>query len=358
MKYLFLNSAGVWGGNEKWTHMAATALSRDHSVYLAYKSDIIGERYSTGKIKLPFRWSYDPQTIASLNSYVQDNEIDILIPTKKRDYVLAGLVARRCRKKNVIRLGIVRKIGRNPYKKFVYDTLNHGIIVNAQKIKDVLLASSNMNAGKIQVIYNGIDVETLDLLPHGDAQIEKISPFMICTVGRLSKRKGLDIILKIFSEFLRNIHPEKAKLTIIGGGKRFPEFQRLASVLGISEFVHFTGFIKNPYPYLRVSDVYLTMSQNEGISNALLEAMYLENAVITSKAGGAGEIVSDHKNGILLHENTVHEGAAALYDLYSDDALRQTIAKNAKQTVMERCSLEKMASEINKFCTNVVNQSI
>lgn len=357
MKILFLNSAGVWGGNEKWTHMAATSLSREHSVFLAYKSDFIGTLYPIKKIKLPFRWSFDPQTIISLISFVQKHQIDILIPTKKRDYVIAGLVARRCKKKNIIRLGIVRRLGRNPYKKFVYDTLTHGIIVNAQKIKEVLVESHYMSEQKIQVIYNGLDIEALDSQSYYFKSFDKPFPFMICTVGRLSKRKGLDRILKIFAGFIRQIHPEKAGLTIIGSGKRIEEFKALTRKLGISELVHFTGFINNPYPYLRMSDVYLTLSKKEGLSNSLLEAMYLDNAIVTSRAGGADEIITDGKNGFLLEGNTIDEGITRLSALYSDNKLRESLAKAAKQTVMEKCSMRRMTSEIIQFCSYIANQS-
>ncbi len=357
MKYLFLNSAGVWGGNEKWTHMAATSLANENTVFVAYKNDIVGERYSISKFKLPFRFSYDPFTILPLISFVKKNNIDVLIPTKKRDYVIAGLVARRCRTKNVLRLGIVRKLGQNPYKNFVYNKLAHGIIVNAHKIKQVLLESPFMSIDKIRVIYNGLDIDSLAARAVNTSPLDKPFPFMVCTVGRISKRKGLDIVLQIFAGFLKRIQSDKAGLVIIGSGKRISEFKSLASKLGISKQVRFTGFLDNPYPYMKMSDVYLTVSQNEGLSNSLLEAMYLENAVITSKAGGAGEIIVDRQNGLLLENNNIDDGVDRLCELYTDKKLRESIGKAARETVAEKCTIERMTARINQFCTDIVNRS-
>lgn len=358
MKYLFLNSAGVWGGNEKWAHMAATSLAKENPVFIAYKNAVVGDRYSIEKIKLPFRFSYDPATIVPLINFVNKNGIDVIIPTKKRDYVIAGIVARKCRKKNVLRLGIVRKLGQNPYKNFVYNTLSHGIIVNAQRIKDVLLDSPFISEEKIRVIYNGLDTGSLDEQADGASQLNKPFQFTVCTAGRISKRKGLDVILQIFAEFSKRIQSGEGGMVIIGSGRRIKEYQSLASQLGISKQVWFAGYLENPYPYLKLSDVYLTVSRNEGISNALLEAMYLENAVITSRAGGAGEIIVDRQNGLLLEkDNIIRNGSDRLYELYTDTSFRESLGKAAKETVTAKCSVSRMTSEIKQFCTDIVSGS-
>jgi glycosyltransferase involved in cell wall biosynthesis len=106
-----------------------------------------------------------------------------------------------------------------------------------------------------------------------------------------------------------------------------------------------------------MSDVYLTVSQNEGLSNALLEAMYLEKPVITSIAGGAAEIIVDQQNGLLLEKNTVQSGVECLMQLYKNEKLRSSIGKAARMTVVERCSIERMTSEIHQFCTDIIRRS-
>lgn len=357
INYLFLNSASVWGGNEKWTHMAATALAKFNNVYLAYKHPIVGERYSLTTTQLPFRFSFDPQTIVPLISFVKKNNIDVLIPTKKRDYVIAGIVAQKCKKINVLRLGIVRKLGQNPYKNLIYNAMSHGIIVNAEKIKEVLLASTGIDEDKIRVIYNGLDTESIDARSAEEFPGNKPFPFMICTIGRVSKRKGLDVAIKMFADFLEITEATDTGLVIIGSGKRIDEFQSLTLKLGISGQVLFTGFLADPYPYLKMSDVYLTYSQNEGISNALLEAMYLEKPVMTSKAGGADEIIIDRQNGLLLEKDIVQSGVEGLIELYTNDKLRSAIGKAAYYTVREKCSIDRMTSEIDQFCTDIVRRA-
>ena len=357
MKFLFLNSAGVWGGNEKWTYTAASSLSKNHQVFLAYSRDSIGERYTIPKYKLPFRFSYDPSTISRLVSIVKQNGIDILIPTKKRDYVIAGIVARLTGAKNILRLGIVRNLGRNPYKNFVYNKLTHGIIVNARPIKDVLLKSHFMREEKIRVIYNGVDIEDLDAKSSDGTKIEKPFPFLITTVGRVSKRKGIDELLKIFAAFIRRAKSEEIGLLIIGSGPRLDEYKRLCLHLGIAQRVYFTGFITNPYQYLKVSDVYITLSKNEGLSNALLEAMYFKNPVVTTKAGGVEDVIVDSQNGLLINENSDVEGVERLLALYKNKNHRISLGKKAKDTILEKFSIEKMTDEIVRFSKEIVERT-
>ncbi len=357
MKFLFLNSAGIWGGNEKWTHMAATSLAKEHSVYLAYKNEVVGERYTIEKIKLPFRFSFDPVSIIPLISFIRKNKIDVLIPTKKRDYVIAGITARQCGIINIVRLGIVRKLGRNPYKNFVYNKLTHGIIVNAQVIKDVLLQSPFMSGEKIRVIYNGLDIDALESNSKSYSISAKPFPFLVSTVGRVSRRKGIDIILKIFSIFLKRTQSSDAGLMIIGTGDRLDEYKKLAHDLGISEKVIFTGYLDNPYPYLKLSDVYLTASQNEGISNSLLEALYFKNAVITTRAGGAGDIIEDRQSGMLLKNNDINAGVENLIELYSDEMLRTSLGVEAQKVVLDNFSLQRMTSEIIQFSKIIIERS-
>ncbi len=353
MKFLFLNFAGIWGGNEKWTHMAATSLSKKFPTYIAYKNDVVGERYSIEKYKLPFRFSYDPSTISSLTSLVKRNGINIIIPTKKRDYVIAGIVARLTGAQNILRLGIVRALGNNPYKYLVYNRMADGIIVNARPIKNELLKSPFMQNQKIRVIYNGLDIDALDLQLTKKSMDDKPFPFIISTVGRVSRRKGVDIIIKVFAEFLRKIDTKEAGLIIVGGGDRFDTFKKLVDDLGISEQVIFTGFVENPYLYVRMSDVYITVSQNEGISNALLEAMYLEKAVVTSRAGGVEEGIVDSHNGLLLESRDIESGADRLVQLFRDNALRSSLGEKARITVKEKFSIDKMTDDITEFCYEI-----
>ncbi|OQY29468.1 MAG: glycosyl transferase [Candidatus Cloacimonetes bacterium 4572_55] len=351
MNFLFLNSARDWGGNEKWTRLAAHALSVDHQVSLAYRRDMVGERFAVETVKLPFVNGLDPVTIFGLTRFVRDRGINVLIPTKRKDYLLAGITARITNITNILRLGIVRRIS-NPYHRFVYSELAHGIIVNARPIKETLLRSAFMTRDKVRVVYNGLDLDRLS--PHLTEAVDPISstkpfPFLISGMGRVTPRKGFDFLMRGFARFITENHAPDAGLIIIGEGERLEYLQKLAPSLGIAERTIFTGFVDNPYPYLAQSDLFAMTSRNEGISNALLEAMYLHNAAITTRAGGAADIVNHGENGFLVDHGDERGLSERIAALYQDRPAIRRIARAGHETVCKKFSIDRMKAEIVDF---------
>ncbi len=352
MNILFLNSARGWGGNEKWTYLAAGTLSRDNRVYLAYRKEVVGSRFAIEKIKLPFLNEFDLFTILRLVSFVRKNKIELLIPTKRKDYVIAGWVAKRCGIKNILRLGIVRQMPAW-YNYLVYHKLADGIIVNARPIKETLLRSGFLSEQKIRVIYNGLDVDSLDAARNAPQKVSKPFPFLIISIGNITIRKGFENLIHGFADFLSLSGAKDAGLMIIGEGEDLPLLKEKVAALGLESRVVFTGFLENPYPYLAMGDVFVLTSENEGISNALLEAMYLKNAVITSRAGGTEDIIKNSENGFLVETNDRKELANYLHSLYRDEELRLRLAEKGYQTVIREFSMTRMNKEILAFCREI-----
>ncbi len=349
MNIMFLNSAKNWGGNEHWIYLASHALATDHNIYFAYRKEIVGERFKIHKIKLPFQNELDFYTIAKLLQYVIQYKIDILVPTKPKEYFLAGVVSKLCDRKNVLRLGIVRDLENSWIKNLVYNKLADGIIVNANSIKQTLLKSTFMKAEKIKLIYNGLNCDEIHRKAAAAIDDEPKFNFLVASMGQLSRRKSMDIVIKGFAEFVNEKKASNAGLLIIGRGEKLTELQALVKELGISRQVIFTGFLENPFPYLKRSQVFISTSLNEGISNSLIEAMYLRNIAISTLAGGADYAIEDGVNGFLLRENPVSEIRHHLSALYENEGLRKKMAEQAHRTVQQKFSLATMKAEMIGF---------
>jgi len=332
--------------------MAAGCLSADHNVYLAYREPRMGDRFEMEKYRLPFFFEVDPITILRLIAIIRRKRIDVLIATKKKDYVLAGIAGRLCGTKTVLRLGIVRKM-RHLCHDFVYNRLADGIIVNAAIIKDVLLTSTFMRADRIRVIYNGLDMEQLGKKSRSEGPYAKPFSFLVSAMGRITELKGFDYLLKGFARFIDRSSAEDAGLVIAGDGAYLSSLKELAGSLEIADKVIFTGFLENPYPLLAASDVFAMTSRNEGISNALIEAMYLENAVISTVAGGVNEIISSGENGHLVDYGDVPALGGSLEEFYENEGERKRLAAAARGTVSDRFSVERMKEEIVSFCKEI-----
>ncbi len=114
----------------------------------------------------------------------------------------------------------------------------------------------------------------------------------VMTMGRDDDQKMYWHMIKTFKLILTRV-PE-ARLVIMGAGS-FEAFRRMAANLGISDHVTFAGSQSNPYKYLKCGDVFWMTSRNEGFPNALVEAMAMGLApVSTNCLTGPAEILIEY----------------------------------------------------------------
>ncbi len=351
MNILFTCSARKWGGNEAWVLNAAQVLKQQHKVFLAYRKSEVGDRFTIPKIQLPFHSEADLLTLVQLVALIRKNRIEVVVPTKRKDYFLAGLACRLTGAKNIMILGIVRNLKSTAVNNLIYNMLADGIMVNAQMIKDVLLQSPYMRPKKIAVIPNSISIDVKTIKPAA-----KPSAFMITSLGELSERKGFDFLIRGFARFVKTNGIADAGLTIIGAGGQMEQLRALSCSLEVDHLVTLTGFQKNPYPFLIASDVFALTSKNEGIPYAIIEAALCDNAIIATKAGGIEELLMNRQHCLYVDYGDDAFLADLMLQLYRDPTLRNRLAVNARLAAEEKFSLEKMEREMIGFFRTILRK--
>lgn len=174
------------------------------------------------------------------------------------------------------------------------------VIANSEGLRRLALKTAPNQP--IKVIPNGVDTE--EFLP---VSVPVKRPFTILSASRLIRRKGIEYLIEGFSGFLMN--NKIARLVLVGSGDLEPILRRRVEELGISSAVDFRGVVAHaqmPTVY-QSADVFVLPSLNEGMSNAILEAMACGLPVVTTDTGGAAELV-DRRNGIIIQK----ENAAAI----------------------------------------------
>jgi glycosyltransferase involved in cell wall biosynthesis len=137
-------------------------------------------------------------------------------------------------------------------------------------------------------------------------------------LGRLDRRKGLDIALEALAEV-----PE-ADLAIVGDGEERAALEALASQLGVSERVRFVGYAEDVRSAIAESDVALSSARQEGLGVALLEAMAMERPVVALPTGGVPEVVRDGETGWLASNGSARALARAMQaSIDAPDELRR-----------------------------------
>ena len=148
----------------------------------------------------------------------------------------------------------------------------------------------------VQALWNPCDIEGIQkqsrVAEGEDLSFWETEDKVLVSMGREDDVKGFWHLLKAFRRI--NEKMPDTRLAIIGDGE-FREYKELAQRLGIADRVLFAGLKRNPFPYLRKSDLYLLTSLSEGLPNALVEALALSLPIVSVNClSGPAEI---------LHEN-------------------------------------------------------
>ncbi|MEA2092654.1 MAG: glycosyltransferase family 4 protein, partial [Patescibacteria group bacterium] len=114
--------------------------------------------------------------------------------------------------------------------------------------------------------------------------------------------------------------------------------------------VFLKGSVNNVNEYLQSADIFIMPSLWEGFSIALLEAMASEKIIITTPVGGNTEAVEDNKTGFIVKPKDSKALAEKIdYVLSLPEEEKKRITENARKSVEERFSVEKMVGEYEKL---------
>ena len=119
--------------------------------------------------------------------------------------------------------------------------------------------------------------------------------------GRLSKEKGIEVLLETAAQLPDNYH-----LLIAGSG---PLENKVRNLADEKTNVHYLGYQskQNVLSLMRGSDLLIQPSLEEGMSSTLLEAMACGTCILGSNIEGISEIVENNKNGLLVEPNNSDE---------------------------------------------------
>ncbi len=104
-------------------------------------------------------------------------------------------------------------------------------------------------------------------------------------------KKGFDDLIHAFS-LLQKRNP-RAKLLLGGDGTEKDKLYRLTLELGLEQQVHFVGWIDDVKEFLSKGTVFVLPSRDEPFGIVLLEAMANGLPIVTTRTGGACEILTD-----------------------------------------------------------------
>ena len=135
-----------------------------------------------------------------------------------------------------------------------------------------------------------------------------------------------------------------ASLVILGDGALRERLLRQVETLGLSSSVSLPGRRQDVEECLAAADLYVSSSETEGMSNALLEALASGVPVVATRISGAEDLVVDGENGLLVPPGETGSLAAALIRLLEDDDARSRLGRAARRRIEVGFSLEAVAA--------------
>lgn len=191
------------------------------------------------------------------------------------------------------------------------------IIAQTEEMKSELINNVKLPDNKVFVMYNPIDVTTIEeaVLENDPFITEYKDNVKFVASGRIHPVKGFDILIEAFAKVKEKI--SNAELFILGHyDEQFEFYKKLQIIIQnnrVSQSVHFEGFQTNPYKFVKNADCFVLSSRNEGLPNVLIEALFLGTPVAATKCIPVIErIVSEGVNGFLAENENYIQLADAM----------------------------------------------
>ena len=176
---------------------------------------------------------------------------------------------------------------------------------------------------KSKLIFNPLASQINDI--DKDREREK----KIISVCRLFEQKNVQLLINSYHKVYKDF-PE-FRVEIYGDGVEKDNLQKLINNLGLKDKVRLMGRTNRPLEIMAKSSIFVLPSNYEGMPNALIEAMSMGCACISTDAPafGARAVIQNHHNGILVEVGNESEMACALSELMNNDDLRKRLGCNA-----------------------------
>ncbi|MCO4633244.1 putative glycosyltransferase EpsD [Streptococcus infantarius subsp. infantarius] len=160
--------------------------------------------------------------------------------------------------------------------------------------------------------------------------------FVLCSVGECIKRKNHESAIRAFSK----IYTPDMYYIVVGDGLLFEHLNALVKELKLEKNVLLPGYRKDANEILKISDLYLFPSYQEGLSVALMQAMAAGLPVVASRIRGNVDCIIDGKGGITVSPTDIDEMSNAISLLRHNNSIRSDFGNFNVEKVEEFSKVE------------------
>jgi glycosyltransferase involved in cell wall biosynthesis len=349
MRILHTEASKGWGGQEiRILTEAAGMIARRHEVELACPPDarICAEaaRFGVNVNPLPIGRK-NPKGLLAMRGFLRAHRFDIVNTHSSTDTWLAALASRGWKAPPLVRTRhISAPVPDNRATRWLYRRASAHVVTTGEALREQLIRHNGLAADHVTSVPTGIDPARFRpadaaIRAQRRAELGLGSAPLVGIVATLRSWKGHRYLL----DALASLGDIDAHLAIVGDGPQREALERQAQTLGLAPRIRFAGNRDDVAPWLQSFDVFALPSYaNEGVPQALLQAMFTALPCVTTNAGAIPEIAIDGSTALVVARENSVALAAALRRLIDDRDLANRLGAGARDLVLSRHGLDRM----------------
>ena len=372
IKVCHLASGDLWAGAEVQAYTMLSSLATQPGLEMSaiiLNDGILAQRLRETGITVNIcdesKHSFT-ELYRAIKRIMPTDSVDIIHSHRIKENVLAGRLKRSGVARHLVATihGIPEAKGLLPRLKLLAQSQLEAFMF--RKYFDLLLPVSNdiyrvmtkrFGSAKVRTVHNAIDLSR-SKITRSQEEIKRelgieANQIVVGTAGRMVPVKGYDQFLQAAKLILESA--PQTVFVIAGDGPLLGELKELASQMGISRRVIFTGFREDVVDIINCFDLFLISSHHEGIPMVVLEAMALGKAVVAFDVGGLKEIIEHGRSGLLVESGNPSALAKTCLDILGDDVSRNKIQSAAVERITDAFSTETQRKQLLNIYNEVLD---
>jgi glycosyltransferase involved in cell wall biosynthesis len=310
---------------------------------------VIGIPVADGGMAHGFKGWRTPAGIFRLARFLRARRIDVVHNYLLRANAIGSVAARLARVPVMLcsKRGCHERRGLELAGAQLGNWLADRVTANADAVRDFVHANEDCPIAKMTVIPSGVDTERFQPLAPADYKarlgLDPQRP-VVGIVTRMRVRKGVEEFLRAMA--LVCAQNPAVDTVVVGEVDLDAELRGMVERSGLGAHLHLIGRRSDMPEVLSAFDVFVLSSHDEGMSNAILEAMAMEKPVVATDVGGTGEVVRHGQTGLLVPAKDPAALATAITELLGAPQRAVEMGRIGRRVVQERFSARVMVRQM------------
>lgn len=356
MRILHTESSSGWGGQEIRILKESIGMKeRGHTCLFAVAKGggLVRKAREEGFFveEIRFKRPLALYAILRLVWMILSKKVDLVVTHSSLDAWLAGIAARITRTPVLRMRHLSTPIRPGLNSRLLYKGLADFVVTTSEAAACAIRAQAGLQSASCVSVPTGVQPEMLSTTQDEVRKFREslgIKPddCLVGSVCFVRSWKGIGDFLKAAALLKAE---KNIKWVVIGGGY-VDQYKPLARELGVEESVVFTGHLDYPFTAIAALDIFALLSTaHEGVSQASLQAAYLQKPLITTDIGGLPEVCLQGKTGFIVPPFCSEQVAEAVKSLVGKPALRQQFGQNASSLVHEKFTFSSMLDRMESI---------